>query len=225
MGRVIGEILPLAVAIVIAPVPVIASVLLLMSAGGRAKGLAFVLGWYAGLAVACAVVLALAGGADAARGGARATWVDVALLALGVLLLALALRQWRSRPRGDEEPPLPGWMGRIDGFSAGKAAAVGFAFTTVNPRNLVFVVAAGVEIAAAGLSTGEQAGVLLVFAALASIGVAAPLVVAVALGERSQAPLAALRVWMARNNAVIMAVLCVVIGAKLVGDGISGLSG
>jgi len=56
MGRVIGEILPLAVAIVIAPVPVIASVLLLLSAGGRAKGLAFVLGWCAGLAVACAVV-------------------------------------------------------------------------------------------------------------------------------------------------------------------------
>jgi hypothetical protein len=47
-GRVIGEILPLAAAIVIPPVPVIASVLLLMSAGGRAKGLAFVLGGWCG---------------------------------------------------------------------------------------------------------------------------------------------------------------------------------
>ena len=30
--------------------------------------------------------------------------------------------------------------------------------------------------------------------------------------------------WMAANNAAIMAVLLLVIGAKLIGDGISGLS-
>jgi hypothetical protein len=30
---------------------------------------------------------------------------------------------------------------------------------------------------------------------------------------------------MAHNNAAIMAVLCLIIGAKLIGDGISGLSG
>lgn len=30
--------------------------------------------------------------------------------------------------------------------------------------------------------------------------------------------------WMAANNAAIMAVLCLVIGAKLIGDGISGLA-
>jgi hypothetical protein len=30
---------------------------------------------------------------------------------------------------------------------------------------------------------------------------------------------------MARNNAAIMAVLCLIIGAKLTGDGISGFSG
>jgi hypothetical protein len=29
--------------------------------------------------------------------------------------------------------------------------------------------------------------------------------------------------WMARNNAVIMAVLCLVIGVKLIGDAIGGL--
>ena len=30
--------------------------------------------------------------------------------------------------------------------------------------------------------------------------------------------------WLGRNNAVIMAVLCLVIGAKLVGDAIAGFS-
>ena len=32
-----------------------------------------------------------------------------------------------------------------------------------------------------------------------------------------------LKEWMGHNNAAIMAVLCLVIGAKLIGDGISGL--
>ena len=45
-----------------------------------------------------------------------------------------------------------------------------------------------------------------------------------ALGERSREPLGRLRIWMTRNSAVIMAVLLLLIGAKLVGDAISGFS-
>ena len=45
------------------------------------------------------------------------------------------------------------------------------------------------------------------------------------MGERSQTVLADLKDWFGRNNAAIMAVLCVVIAAKLIGDGIAGLSG
>jgi hypothetical protein len=37
--------------------------------------------------------------------------------------------------------------------------------------------------------------------------------------------LAGLKDWMSAHNAVIMAVLCLVIAAKLIGDGISGLAG
>ena len=46
-----------------------------------------------------------------------------------------------------------------------------------------------------------------------------------ALGERSEKLLSGLKDWMSQHNAVIMSVLCVVIAAKLIGDGISGLAG
>ena len=36
--------------------------------------------------------------------------------------------------------------------------------------------------------------------------------------------LAELKSWMAAHNAAIMAVLCLVIGAKLIGDAVTGLS-
>ena len=62
------------------------------------------------------------------------------------------------------------------------------------------------------------------FTIIASIGAAVPVVLYFALGERSAEPLDRLKTWMARNNGVIMAVILVVIGAKLIGDAISGLS-
>ena len=44
------------------------------------------------------------------------------------------------------------------------------------------------------------------------------------MGERAAGLLARLEGWMAHNNAVIMAVLLLVIGAKLIGDAISGFA-
>jgi hypothetical protein len=67
--------------------------------------------------------------------------------------------------------------------------------------------------------------VLLGFVLLASAGGLTPLVLALALGNRSRELLDGLRRWMARHNAVIVAVLFLLIGAKLVGDAIAGFSG
>lgn len=53
---------------------------------------------------------------------------------------------------------------------------------------------------------------------------AAPVVIYFALGDRAHDVLDGLKEWMAHNNAVIMAVLCAVIGSKLVGQAISGFA-
>lgn len=56
------------------------------------------------------------------------------------------------------------------------------------------------------------------------LGVAIPVVMSFALGEPSGPLLGRLKDWMARNNAVIMAVLLLVIGVELIGDAIAGFS-
>jgi len=43
------------------------------------------------------------------------------------------------------------------------------------------------------------------------------------MGERAAHVLDGLKTWMVQNNAVIMAVLLLVIGAKMIGDGITAL--
>jgi threonine/homoserine/homoserine lactone efflux protein len=147
------------------------------------------------------------------------------LLGLGLLLLAAAVKQWRSRPSAGEETPTPRWIRTVDGFTLAKAGGAGFVLSALNPKNVLLTVAAAAEIAEVGLPASQEIGVLLVFVLVASAGVLTPLVLSVALGERSRERLDGLRGWMARYNAMIMAVLFLLIGAKLVGDAISGFSG
>jgi threonine/homoserine/homoserine lactone efflux protein len=225
MGQALGQVLPLAVAIAIFPVPVIAAVLIVGSERGRVKALAYALAWCVGLAAVGAAVLVFAGAADATEKGERGDLVNLLLLALGMLLVVVAARKWQSRPSGEEEPPMPGWMEKVGDLSAVKAAGVGFALSGLNPKNVGLSVAAAAEIAYVGIHPVEQGVVLAAFVLLGSVGVLAPLVLSVALGERSQATLQGLSRWMARYNAVIMAVLMLLIGATLIGDAVSGFSG
>src|SRR5262249_55657701 len=110
-----------------------------------------------------------------------------------------------ARPSsGKEETPMPGWMRTIDDFTLVKAAGAGFALTALNPKNVLLVAAAAAEIAEVGLSAGREIAVLAAFVILASLGVITPVVVSLALGDRSRALLEGLRGWMARYNAVIM---------------------
>jgi threonine/homoserine/homoserine lactone efflux protein len=223
MGDVGGQILPIAVGVALSPVPIIAVVLMLTTDRGRVNGPAFVLGWIAGLALAGTAILLLAGQADASDGGEPATWVGVLKLMLGLGLLALAVKQWRGRPADNEAAELPNWMQKIDGFTPGRALALAVALAAINPKNLLLTVGAATTIAHAGLEAGQQAVALGVFILVASLGIGAPVAIYFALGEKSASLLGGLKDWMAHNNAAIMTVLLLVLGAKLLGDGITAL--
>ncbi len=224
MGEVIGEILPTAVGVALSPVPIIAVILMLVTPRARVNGPLFVVGWLLGLAVVGAIVMTVAGPADSADGGAPPTWANILQLVLGVLLLLVALRQFRGRPHGEEEPPVPRWMGAIEGFGPGKAVAAGSLLSALNPKNLLLAVSAAATISQAGLPGGDQAVAYAVFALVGTVGVAAPVVIYFAMGDRAGGILDRLQGWMAHNNAVIMSVLCLAIGAKLIGQAISGFA-
>lgn len=224
MGQAIGQILSLGVAVAISPVPIIGVVLMLATPRARANGPAFLVGWVGGLAVLGTVVLLVSSGADASSSGQPASWVSVLKLVLGALLLAVAVRQWRGRPRGDQPAKLPTWMEAIDRFNALKALGMGVLLATVNPKNGLMTIAAGAAIAQTGVGAGKAAVALAIFIAIATVGVAVPVAIFFILGDRSARLLGDMREWMGAHNAAIMAVLLLVIGAKLIGDGISGLA-
>lgn len=224
MGEAIGQVLPLAVVVALSPIPIVGVVLMLSTPRGRANGPAFVAGWIVGLAVLGTLVLLISGGAGASSGGQPADWVSWLKLLLGAVLLRLALKQWRGRPRAGEEASLPSWLRSVDHFTASRASALGIGLSAVNPKNLVLVVSAGAAIAQTGIPAGEQAVALAVFVLIGTLGPGIPVALYLAMGDRSKRILGEMKDWMAHNSAVIMAVICLVIAAKLIGDAISGLS-
>lgn len=223
MGDAVGQILSLAVGVAISPIPIVGVTLMLATPRARSNGPAFLAGWIVGLAVAGTVVLLVSGGADASTSGPSG-WVNVVKLLLGLGLLVLAARRWRSRPAEGAAAEMPGWMKSIDRFTPGRSAALGVALSAVNPKNLILTVGAAAAIAQTGASTGSQAVALVVFIAVATLGTGAPVAIYFAMGERSKRILQALKERMSHNNDVIMAVICLILGAKLIGDAISGFS-
>jgi Sap, sulfolipid-1-addressing protein len=225
MGSAIGGALPLAIGVALSPLPIIAVVLMLTTPKARVNGPAFIVGWLAGLAVVGAIVLSVSGPAGASSSGHPATWVSWVKIVLGVLLLAVSVRQFRSRPHQGDQAELPTWMHKIDTIKPPAAFGLAAVLAGANPKNLLLAVAAAAAIAQTGISGGQQAIAYAVFAVIATVGVGAPVAIFVALGSRSEQLLAGLKDWMGRHNAVIMAVLCLVIGFKLIGDAIGGLTG
>jgi hypothetical protein len=224
VGQAIGGSLALAIGVALSPVPIIAVVLMLTSRRARVNGPLFVLGWLAGLAVIGAIVLSIAGPAGASSSGSPATWVSWLKVALGLLLLLVAVRQFRARPKDGAQAPLPKWMARIDDIRPLGACGIAALLSGVNPKNLLLAVGGAASIAQTGISGGQQAVAYLVFALVGTLGVGIPVGMYFALGPRADKLLGGLKDWMGEHNAVIMSVLCLVIGVKLIGDAISGLT-
>lgn len=221
MGAVIGDILPLALGVAISPIPIIAAILMLLSPKARVTSVGFLLGWVAGIVIAVTVFTLLSSVLPSGDANDSNPVTGVIHLILGVLLVLLALRQWRRRPKAGEEPALPKWMQAIDHVTFPKALGLGFLLSAVNPKNLLLAAAAGNDIGAADLDTGSIAGTIAVFTLIAASTILIPVVGYLIAASRLQGPLDSLRGWLAKENAVIMAVLLLVIGVDVIGKGIA----
>lgn len=225
MAQAIGQTLAFGAAVALSPLPVILVVVMLGSVRGPAPAAAFLLGWMLGLAVLGAAVLLLAGAEGASEAQAPADWVSALKGALGAALLVLAARQWRARDAEGGDPELPAWVAKVDAFGPARAAGTAVLFAAVKPKNLILTIGACAAIAETGASTASQAAALAVFVLIASAGLLVPFAIHVLAGDRAAKILADLREWMTRENGTIIAVICLLIGAKLIGDAIGALAG
>lgn len=222
LTQAIGDLLPSAVGVAVSPVPIIAVILMLATPRARSNGLAFSLGWIFGLVVVSVVVLAVTSGASDPDSG-TATGVNWGQVAVGALFLVMASRLWRKRPRRGEEPEMPKWMSTIDSFTAPKSLGFGAVLSGANPKNLALTAAGAASIAQAGTSGTGTVLAVAVFVAIASITVVGPVLFYLVAPHAAARPLASVKEFLSDHNAVIMMIILLVLGAKLLGQGIGGL--
>ena len=221
-GHAIGEVLAFGVGVALSPLAVVAVVVMLVAPGGAQTAWAFVAGWVISLSLVSTAVLLLADGGDASTSGEPATWVSAVKIVLGVLLVLFALRQWRGR--GEAENEAPAWMRKLDNMTVAKAFGLAALFNVVKPKNLLLAIGAGVAVAQVGASsTGQTVGIA-AFVTIATAGPGIPLAIHVAMPKRGRGVLLALRDWMVRENAIIIAVVSLIIAAKLIGDALVALA-
>jgi hypothetical protein len=224
MGSAIGSMFGFAAGVAVSPFPIVAVILLLSTPAGRRNGGAFIIGWLVGLGALGAIVLLIAGPAGATSEGGPATWVGWLKLVLGLLLLLLAIAQWRHRPASADQATMPKWMAKLDTIRVGGAAGLGALLAAGNPKNGTLTIAAAASIAGTGASAAGQAVAMALFVLIGSLGVLAPVGVYLFAGETAVHTLSSWRTWFIANNTAIMAVLFFVIGIKLVGDAIGVLT-
>ncbi|MFC8454913.1 GAP family protein [Kitasatospora sp. NPDC057223] len=222
MGDAIGQMLASAVGIAISPLPLIAVILMLATPKGRANGMAFTAGWVLALAAVTTVVVLAGSGLDTEA--SKPDWSYWLKLALGVLFLLMGARQWKDRPREGHVSSPPKWMQAIDRFTPAKAAGLAVALVAANPKNLVLAVGGAVSIATSTATAGGKAVAVVLMVLVGSLCALLPLGVYVFGGARSARVLGEWKAWMSAHNSAVMMVVLVVLGAKYVGDAISGLT-
>ncbi|NED83006.1 GAP family protein [Streptomyces sp. SID11233] len=224
MGDAIGQMLASAVGIAISPLPLIAVILMLATPEGRRNGIAFTAGWVVSLAALVTVVVLAGAGGDASGGDdGPATWTLWLKLGLGALFLLMGIKQWKDRPKEGQATESPGWMRAIDSFTPGKAAGLAAALAVANPKNLVLAVGGALSIASSPASAGGRTVAAVLMVLIASLCTALPLGVYLLGGARSTKVLGEWKAWMAAHNAAIMTTVLIILGAKYIGDSVSGL--
>jgi threonine/homoserine/homoserine lactone efflux protein len=220
--QAIGAGLPAALAIAISPFQVIGIVLMLAGPHGRRNGPLFAAGWILGLSAVTALVVAVFVGADDpdSISSAIADWGRVVA---GAVLIALGVRKWLARPRPGDVAVVPSWVAKFDGATPDRAFGLGVVLSGLNPKNAVLAAAAATSIVEAGADGTDRLVATGVFVLVGSCTVIGALFVSAFGGRRGESLLEGVRQFMVANSAVITVFIMLILGAKVLGDGLIGL--
>ncbi len=213
------------IGVAISPAGIIAVILVLFSARARVNGPVFLLGWVVGVAIVSTVIYLLADAGDVGSGGSASDTSYWLKLAVGILLVLVAFRDWRKRPAPGEAVDQPKWMSAIDTLTPVKTGGLSVLLAGANPKNLALSLAAGASLAQAGVSGSEATVGLIVFVIdCQPRRSSVPVVVYLAGGERAAGVLEGWKTWLSTNNTAMMAVLFLVFGVVLFSQGLRGLT-
>jgi threonine/homoserine/homoserine lactone efflux protein len=208
----LGEILVPAVGAAVAPMAIVAVLVLLSMSGGLTKGALFVAGFLSVTLSLTLILLLISDGAGVDDSSSASTTATVIKLLLGFGFLWLSLSQWKSRPKPGVPVASPKWMNAVEQATPAKAFVLGVVMAGANPKNISLAVTAAAAVAQTGSTSGVSILGVVIFALIASVGVAIP-VLMVRFGPSGVVnSLEKARAYLVANNNLIMSVLLLVLG-------------
>ncbi len=219
MLSALGELLPIAVALAVSSVPIMATILILLSPKRNHSAIPFLIGWVVGMA---SVVFVAELGASSLpvrplRAQQRAIGIAQVIVGLAVLVVAVLAGRRAARAPVDRQSR---WLHRVDRM--GPIAALGLAgVLNLRPKALLLGAAAGLAIAGAGLNGTDTTAVIAIYVGLASSTVIVPIVATLIAPARMEPHLVATRDWLSHNSANITVVVLVMVGFVILGAGLS----
>jgi hypothetical protein len=220
MGTVFLRILPLAL-VAIAPTMIGLVVLFLGDDRGLVKAFAFILGKYLVYVLWGVVSLELAGHLASTSSGGASSYSETIFLIFGLLLLILAVRYFFGVD--DPDAPPPKFMAILDKMGPIKLFGVGVVISLMQFRFIALVFVGATVIAEARLSTTQNLISVFVLALLMVWPMLIPVVVFLMLGERREAAMKSMRMWLTRNQRMINVVVLGVFGILLLIIGLIGI--
>lgn len=210
---------PLALVIALSPLTVIPAVLVLHTPRPRQTGLAFAVGWLAGLTGLTVLFVAVSG----LLGGLRQTppaWSSWLRIVVGALLIGFGIYRWLIRHRHTD---MPRWLRSFTSMAPLRAGVTALVLAVARPEVPLMCAAAGLAIGSAGVGRADAWGAAALFVAVAASSVVGPVAAYLAAGDRLDGALTRLKSWMEQQHAALLAVILIVIGAMVVYNGIHAL--
>ncbi|MFN8497187.1 MAG: GAP family protein [Anaerolineae bacterium] len=227
-----GDILPAAIGVAVNAFAIIAVIVILFSKQGVANGITFLVGWIGGLAFVVALVHTLMRTGAAMLSGNPSLDIIQSLLGilLGLLFLGMGFAQWRKRPKGGVEEPLPKWLVEADAkvttgdvITPNRSASLAFALAALNPKAIALVLATSIVVFKSSSTFVDTLLDFTTFIVVASLAVAIPVVYRVVGGENAQVRLLQWKDWLITHRAVVMAAVLFLLGAMFLLKGLAGL--
>lgn len=184
------DLILIALAIALNPIPLTAYLLLLPAKRGVIKGAAFIFGWLVSLAIVVTVTILVTGNDPPKPKTAPSLAALAVKIAIGVGLVLVALRQRRKMHRPKKPKPPPKWQTGVDNMSPW--FAMGLA-VLLQPWGLIAAGAA--TVVDAKLSSWESYVVLLLFCVVATSSYITLEIYAGFRPEPAQVLLARIRTW------------------------------
>jgi len=214
MWQAIVQVLPLAIAAAVSSVPIMATILILLSDQRDEAALPFLAGWVIGATTILTLATLLAHSAPRGRPRLHEPWVGALEMVIGSTLMAVAVVALRRPRAADVAGRMPGWMGRIGAIHGWRAFGLGLALN-VRPKALLLIAAAGLLLRTASLSIEGTALVMAFYLMVATSTVVIPILFTMVAPERMGPRLVAIRDWISSNGPVVTGVVMLLTGSFL----------